>query len=48
MNIDPQRIIDYAYICGALSSCWTKQDDGEYGQDALNTSKILEPYISKK
>ncbi len=47
MNIDPQRIIDYAYVCSALSSCWTKQDDGEFGQEALDTSSILEKYISK-
>ncbi len=47
MDIDPQRIIDYAYIHGALSSCWTKEDDGEYGQDALKTSEILEPHISE-
>ncbi len=48
LNITPQRIIDYAYIHGALSSCWTKEDNGHYGEDALRTSKILEPYISKE
>ena len=48
MDIDPQRIIDYAYIHGALSSCWTKEDDGAYGQDAIETSLILEKHISKE
>lgn len=47
MNISSQRIIDYAYIHGCLSACWTKEDEGHYGQDALNTSNLLEPYISK-
>lgn len=47
MNIDPQRIIDYAYIHGCISSCWTKMDEGYYGENVLKTSAILEPYISE-
>lgn len=47
MNIDPQRILDYAYIHGCVSSCWTKMDEGYYGEDVLKTSAILEPYISE-
>ena len=47
MDIKPQRIIDFAYIHGCLSACWTKEDDGYYGEDALKTSRILEKYISR-
>lgn len=47
MDIKPQRIIDFAYVHGCLSACWTKEDDGYYGEDALNTSRILEKYISR-
>jgi streptomycin 6-kinase len=47
LNIDPQRIIDYAYIHGCLSSCWSKMDDGDYCPLSLKTSQILEEFISK-
>lgn len=47
MNIKPQRIIDFAYVHGCLSACWTKEDNGYYGEDALNTSSILKKYISR-
>jgi len=48
LNINPQRIIDYAYIHGCLSSCWTKMDDGHYDKSALKTSAVLEEFISKE
>lgn len=44
-DINPQDIIESAYIYGALSSCWTKDDDGEYDSDRLKTSLILEKHI---
>ena len=47
MGVLRQDMIDYAYIHGCLSSCWTKMDDGHYGEDSLKTSSLLEAEISK-
>ena len=48
MAIDPQRIIDYAFIHGCLSACWSKEDDDEEFEDslAIKTSVILQPHTS--
>ncbi len=48
MDINSQDIIDYAYIHGCLSSCWTKMDEGHYCQLSLNTSMILEEFINQE
>ena len=44
-DIKSQDILESAYIHGALSSCWTKSDDGEHDEDRLKTSLILEKHI---
>jgi len=48
MMIDPQRIIDYAFVHGCLSACWSYDDDGESFSEnlSLRTSAILEPYVN--
>jgi streptomycin 6-kinase len=45
LGIDSQRIINYAYIYGCLSSCWSLDDKGNYGENALKTSALLEPLV---
>jgi len=45
LGIDPQRIINYAYVYGCLSSCWSLEDDGQYGEEVLKTSALLEPLV---
>lgn len=47
MGIDRQSIINYAFVYGCLSACWSMEDDGESYADspALRTSAMLEPYV---
>lgn len=48
LGIDPQRIIDYAFVHGCLSACWSNDDEKESFSNslAIKTSEILEPYTS--
>lgn len=48
MGIDPQRIINYAFIHGCLSACWAFDDDGESFENSpsIRTSETLKNYIT--
>jgi streptomycin 6-kinase len=49
LHIDPRRIINYAFIHGCISSCWSQDDKGTPFEelDAFHTSRILEHYITE-
>lgn len=48
MGIDPQRIINYAFIHGCLSACWSFEDEGtDFDQSpSIRTSHILQEFIT--
>ena len=47
LNINPKRIINYAYIHGCLSACWSEDDKTETFSKNLSikTSEILKKHI---
>jgi streptomycin 6-kinase len=49
LDIDPRRIINYAFIHGCLSSCWSHDYNNEKFQNlsALKTSQALEEFITE-
>ena len=44
LNIEPERLLAFVYVYGALSASWMDEDGGDAG-DTLRIASIVEPHV---